>query len=1040
MTRRTHSLITALLALILLAACSAPAPTPAPMPTPAPQPTAAPTQPPPTAKPMPAEEPIYLAIIWHQHQPLYYKDPATGVYVKPWVRVHATKDYLDMATTLVAYPKVKATFNLTPSLIRQLDDLAAGAKDLYQVLAEKPAAELTAEDKAFIEARFFDTNPKIIARFPRYQQLANSRAKKDAWTEADWRDLQVWFNLAWTDPDWLAQEPLKSLVAKGRNFSEADKQVLFDRQLEIVRQVIPEHKRLQDAGQIEVTMTPYYHPILPLLVTVELAKNAAPDITLPSQPFIAGQDAQAQVKKGVEFYQAHFGRAPRGMWPAEGAVAQEIVGMVSRGGIKWMASDEEVLARSLGMKNFTRDAKETVKEPDVLYRPYYVTNKSDPPVAIIFRDKTISDKVGFTYSGMAGNVAAKDFVRRIHDIRDALKAQGKAGPHLVSVILDGENAWEHYDNDGKLFLNTLYQLLSDDPNIVTVTPSEYLAMFQDHPTIEKLWAGSWVTPDFKTWIGEEEENLAWDYLARTREIVMKYQRGQLKASPEEVERATDLLYAAEGSDWFWWYGTDQNSGNDEAFDEQFRAILGKIYDTLGEARPVWLSVPIIAKQPVAPEVGAAALIKPVIDGRITAADEWQGAGSFAFQSGVMASSKDVFDRLYYGFDGQNLYLRADAKGDWAQIATGQRATLGFYLTKPGGGPANAFSRYGVGQTLLGFGAHAVAEVVLEGDQITASLALADGKNGWRDPVTLSKVAAADNILELALPFAIFGQPDTGDQLKLRAVLSLGKADQTALPAANPALVVVPDLGLSQTVLLAEDPEGDDKGPGTYTYPLDAVFPGQAYDLKSFEVAQDEANILFKFTFYGNLNNAWGAPNGMGIHTVDIYIDKDGVPGSGERKLLPGRNAAVAAADAWDIAIWAEGWTPGIYQPGPQGLQQVDGNLVTTADPGQRKIIIKVPKKVLGDTPEKWGYLAVVAGQEGYPASGVWRIRDVNPKAEQWRFGGAPADTNHTRIIDVALPAGADQFQLLSAYRPSQEKNMDALGPDDFAQLPMIRAK
>ncbi|MCX7682096.1 MAG: hypothetical protein N2508_09070, partial [Anaerolineae bacterium] len=266
----------------------------------------------------------------------------------------------------------------------------------------------------------------------------------------------------------------------------------------------------------------------------------------------------------------------------------------------------------------------------------------------------------------------------------------------------------------------------------------------------------------------------------------------------------------------------------------------------------------------------------------------------------------------------------------------------------------------------------------------------------------------------------------------------GEADQTTLPAANPALVVVPDLGLSQTVLLVEDPEGDDKGPGTYTYPLDAVFPGQAYDLKSFEVAQDETNILFKFTFYGNLNNAWGAPNGMGVHTVDIYIDQDGKADSGARKLLPGRNAAVSATDAWDIAIWAEGWTPGIYRPGPQGPEQVDGTLTITADPGQRKIIIKVPKKVLGDTPEKWGYLAVVAGQEGYPATGVWRIRDVNPKAEQWRFGGAPSDTNHTRIIDVALPPGADQFQLLSNYKPSQEKNMDALGPDDFAQLPMVK--
>ena len=209
-----------LIAILLQAAC---APAPAPTATPPPTATTAPPEPTatllvptavpatPTAQP-PAEEPIYLSIIWHQHQPLYYKDPATGIYVKPWVRVHATKDYLDMATTLAKYPGVKATFNLTPSLLRQLDDLSAGAKDLYQVMAEKPAAELTAEDKAFIGARFFDANPKIIARFPRYQELAGDRANQGAWAEADWRDLQILFNLAWTDPDWLAQEPLKTLA------------------------------------------------------------------------------------------------------------------------------------------------------------------------------------------------------------------------------------------------------------------------------------------------------------------------------------------------------------------------------------------------------------------------------------------------------------------------------------------------------------------------------------------------------------------------------------------------------------------------------------------------------------------------------------------------------------------------------------------------------------------------------------------------------------------------------------------------------------
>jgi alpha-amylase/alpha-mannosidase (GH57 family) len=978
-----------------------------------------------------------LAILWHQHQPLYYQDPSTGVYAKPWVRLHAAKDYLDMAATLAAYPTVRATFNLTPSLLMQIEALAAGAKDLYQTMTEVVAAELSAEEKAFLRERFFDTNPRIIARFPRYQQLADSRSQSDQWQADDWRDLQVLFNLAWTDPDWLAEPPLADLVARGSGYTESDKLIVLQRHLEILKEVIPAHRALQDAGQIEITTTPYAHPILPLLVSFQLARVAAPELALPSQSMIAGQDAQAHVRRGVEMYQQAFGLMPLGMWPAEGAVAQEIVGMVSRAGLTWMASDEEVLAKSLGRAGFSRDANETVKDPVALYRPYYVNDGKNPPVAVLFRDKVLSDKVGFTYSGTPGDLAARDFVERIHAIGRALESAGSDGPRLVTVILDGENAWEHYENDGKSFLHSMYELLSEDESIVTITPSEYLARFPDQLSLESLWPGSWVTPDYKTWIGEDEENLAWDYLARTRATLVKYQRGDLKAPAEAVARATDLLYAAEGSDWFWWYGADQNSGDDESFDRQYRAILGEVFTTLGEEKPIWVDVPIIAQRPQEPEQGATALIRPDIDGRATP-DEWLGAGRFVFEGGVMASGRDAIDALHYGFDGENLYLRADARTAWSELITGERLSLGFYLTRPGGGPANAFSRAGV-STLLGFGAQALAEVELSASGVGARLLSADGENGWLELAALPGAAVEGSVVELALPFTLLGQPDTGDRLSLRAVLSRDGADLTFFPADSPALIVVPDLGLSRTVLLVEDPEGDDRGPGSYTYPLDGVFPGQAYDLKSFEVAEDDASVLFKLTFYGSLNNAWGAPNGMGIHTIDIYIDQDGVPGSGERKLLPGRNAAVAEEDAWDVALWAEGWTPGIFLPGEQGPERADADMTVSADPAQRKVILRVSKTLLGAGVESWKYLAVVAGQEGYPSSGVWRIRDVNQVAEQWRFGGAPADTNHTRLIDVALPVSLDQKRLLSSYPASQETNMDLLGPDDFAQLPMLSA-
>ena len=280
-----------------------------------------------------AEEPIYLSIIWHQHQPVYYKDPETGVYEKPWVRLHAAKDYVDMAAMLKNYPNIHVTFNLTPSLISQLDDFQAGAKDLYWVMAEVPANQLTDEQKQFLLDRFFDTNRKIIARFPRYQELLQKRDAGSEYTTQDFLDLQVLFNLAWNDPDWLAQEPLASLVSKVSNYQESDKAIVFTEQLKLISEVIPTHKELQDAGQIEVTMTPYAHPILPLLISTRLALIANPTMDLPNKDFAYGQDAIAQVQLGVQLYQDHFGRAPRGMWPAEGSVAQEIVNMVSDAGI-----------------------------------------------------------------------------------------------------------------------------------------------------------------------------------------------------------------------------------------------------------------------------------------------------------------------------------------------------------------------------------------------------------------------------------------------------------------------------------------------------------------------------------------------------------------------------------------------------------------------------------------------------------------------------------------------------------------------------------
>ena len=1010
---------------------------------------------------VPGDQPIYLSIIWHQHQPVYFKDPATNVYERPWVRVHAAKDYVDMAAVLDAYPEIRATYNLTPSLIQQLDDLAAGARDSYWVHTEIPAADLSGDEKQFILDRFFDTNRRIIDRFPRYADLLAKRESSvdrlNDFTVEEYRDLQLLFNLAWTDPDWLAQEPLAGLVAKGSGFDEADKRVVLDEHLRLIQQVVPTHKALQDAGQIEVTTTPFAHPILPLLVDTDLARVALPDIELPGRRFIYGQDAVAQVERGVEQYTAHFGRAPRGMWPAEGSVAQEIVAMAGRSGIQWMASDEGVLAKSLGSDSFTRNSAETVVEADKLYRPYTVEGTRGGPVAILFRDVAISDKVGFTYSGMPGEEAAADFVSRIHAIRSQLQESGAEGPHLVSVILDGENAWEHYENDGKAFLHTLYQMLSEDPLIKTVTPSEFLAFAPEPPRIDDLYAGSWINADFSTWIGEEEENLAWEYLATTRDLLQRYIAGthQGSVTDEELAAAVDAMMIAEGSDWFWWYGADQNSGNDRSFDEQYRNTLKQVYAALGEEPPPFLSVPIIPEAAAAADRPMTGLISPQIDGLVEAG-EWDAGGRYLASGGAMAAAQPLFESLSYGFDDRNLSLLVSGNPDnlWPK---GAPATLELYLQAPGADFASNFSRRGVS---LGFPATGMLALDLDGYAVTSASYFVPTDDEWTavaaaeaaDLPLLTFVDGGEAIfastagqIEMAIPLASLGAIDEGSNVRLRALYLIptggALSELERLPNTGPAVVVVPDLGTTTLLIDLVDPENDDHGPGTYVYPQDSVFTSGNFDINAFQVGYTENDIVFKFNLRGPIENVWDSPNGLSLQTVDIYIDTDG-DGQGGEAMLPGRNLSFDEGARWDYAITAEGWTPGVYVPTDEGPKQIASaeEYQVLVDPNLRKITLRVPKSILGDDPENWRFAAAAMSQEGFPSGGVLRVRDVAPEAEQWRIGGAPeGTTNHTRVIDLVWPEAGFQESRLADFTPSAARQSE-LHSSDYARVPMFGAE
>ena len=1039
---------------MLLSACTAPTPTStvAQQPTAAPaQPTAAPAEP--TAAPANADV-IYLNLTWHQHQPLYYKDEY-GIYTRPWVRVHATKDYYDMAAMLKDYPNVKATFNITPVLIQQLNDMAInGAKDLYWVLAEKKAAELTDADKDFLLTRFFDANyGNMINVHPGYKRLLDLRGGGDPasvaaamgkFTEQDYRDLQIWFNLAWTDPSFLAVDPLASLVKKDHDFSESDKAILFKEVERIIAGVLPLHKEMQDSGQIEMITTPLAHPILPLIYNTKAALDGNPEGEQPKQ-YMYVQDAIAQLDQSVEIYQQTYGREPRGLWPGEGAVSQPIVPLVGNAGYQWMASGEQVLAASLGMGGFTRNAADTVQEADALYRPYFVSGAPDgpikgPEVMMVFRDTLLSDKLGFTYSGTPGKQAAADFMQRIANIREQLKAEGAQGPHLVSVILDGENAWENYPNDGIEFLHALYEELNNSKDVVTVTPSEYLAMFPEQRKLDKLFSGAWFSANYDTWIGEPEETAGWNYLARVREFLSDYERGKKQApSPEALAEAFQYMYFAEGSDWFWWYGADQDSGNDVYFDLGFRQLLAKVYESLGESVPTFVHVPIIAAAAAEAQQQFTEPFTPTIDGT-AAQGEWAKAGMLGFSGGAMGRAEDLLTELFYAADSKNLYVLVNAKNDWSSLPAGK---LSLYVDSPkgsGGLGVTRNSQAAEAPFLLGFNASHLVEFDLASGTAQAYTA---GASAWVEAPAELNGAAGARALELAVPMSLLGELQAGDELKLAVVLSDGERDLQGLPAASPAKINLPELGNTEWILEVADPEGDDHGPGAYLYPTDGVFKEGVLDVLNFKVGLSETDMAFAFSFRGPIENPWNSGSNFSVQTMDVYIDKDPGAGTGSRVLLGGRGAALSEGNGWEFAVWNEGWTPNVYAPDADGkLNPVPGaSLKTVVNASTNTITFRVPLTLLGDgDPRSWAYAAMVLSQDGFPSPGVQRVRDVQKAEAQWKIGGGlDGVTNQTRIMDLVWDGSPSQEEMLSAFKPTGD-SPDTLDASAYAQIELLTIK
>ena len=675
------------------------------------------------------------------HQP-YYKDDATGTYILPWVRMHGIKDYFDMPALLNDFPAVHQTFNLVPSLLKQVRDYAENqVSERFLDLTLKHAGDLDQAEKVFLLKNFFMANwDTMIRPYPAYWMLLDRRGRSVSardlesasryFTTQDYRDLQVWFNLTWFDPLFKERDPLlKALVAKGAGFTEDEKQQLVQKQRDVMAMIIPEYRRLADAGRIELTTTPFYHPILPLLWDTDLAKVATPDIALPRDRFSHPEDARVQVERALAYHEQAFGSRPAGMWPAEGSVAEEIIPLLAEAGISWIGTDEGVLARSLGI-SIERDFSGVMKNPDLLYKPYRA-GKGDRTVSIVFRDHTLSDLIGFVYSKWDHKNAVNDLVDRLHRIRRSVGNQ----PHLVSIILDGENAWEHYQNDGRDFFLALYERLSREQGLRCVTVSEYLRERPAEQTIDRLHAGSWIYANFRIWIGHDEDNRAWDLLGRTREALVQY--ANRNGDQEKLEKAWEEIYIAEGSDWCWWYGDDHFSENDAEFDLLFRTHLMNVYRIIGLDVPDELRIPILREDREArPTVELTSLISPVIDGQVTNYFEWLSAGFYdvARGGGAMHRGASIISHIYYGFDLNNLFLRLDPS---QSLQDDNVEDLVFYV--------NFLAPKGVD-----------AEIRIMPKEHRVTAALFRGDNGDRGEIAPINSIAANDVIELAIPFGDLG--------------------------------------------------------------------------------------------------------------------------------------------------------------------------------------------------------------------------------------------------------------------------------------------
>jgi alpha-amylase/alpha-mannosidase (GH57 family) len=1012
------------------------------------------------------DDALNLAIVFHQHQP-YYKNKLTGMIEMPWVRVHGMTEYVDSPGILSKHPGTKVTYNLVPSFVEQLVEYHRdGALDVHTDFARRhwptdtngtvsglpnaTALELhTMQFQSFWNSGWIYNvtadDPELGWLEPaatRYSEIYGMTMHNlkpatimgdELLSAQDFLDLQVLWYLFQFSPDYVLGEyqsiedsaadgrpahydvRLKALYEQNGGYTPADLTYVLDVQEAHLANVLPMYSALAERGQVELTTTPYYHPIMPLLMMDGWTFEDGIRVDKDSWP----EDVASQLTNGMDLFEQELGFRPTGMWPSEQAVSPPMVQPVFDVGIQWMVTDEVNLAESTLPAGGTVDTSVASN----LAIPWIATGLGADgtptgvggggEVAVIFRDRVISDRIAFQYGSMTPAAAVSDFIAYIDGVRNELLAEGKdPSEHLLTVALDGENwmfmsEFQHADG-GRPFMDEWYGRLASHPSIVTTTPSEFLEKNLTLPRLDTIGTGSWIDGTLSTWAGEAEESLGWQRLIEARQELVAFEGENPDHSG--LEAAWESLYIAEGSDWFWWYGLDQDSGYDENWDVLFKVHLSNIYRAIGLELPPYLQD--LWTNPAVPELPYSGIIEPMIDG-IALPGEWDGAAKYDASS-VSGGTLDI-ESFYLGFDASNIYVRVDldATPEFFEVADLTWAPdLSIYFMQPNAVNFNEVQtnyRTYYGNEVLGFPAKKMVsfdfnELRSDG-KAKWNLFDARGKVGDSEQWSLTSTSilggcAAEEVYEFRIPWSDLGlAPRYSTRVKVVTSqtdsLAYGDGDDMEIAPPAPAEMVMPDLEEWVTLLDIDDSLGDENGDGNVVYPTASDFaPGSGlFDVTHLKISQSSWNARFELTF-SEMTDYWGLSNGFSHQIVQIYVDQGDIS-YGRTSMLDGANAEIHADWAWEVVISATG-EPGAVkavradtgETSAKGIE-VDGDVST------KTVTITVSKSVIGPDIPNYRFVIVAGSQDGF-GPGKWR--DVDAVAKTWRLGGG-ADPSAADGID-----------------------------------------